>query len=468
MGTHAEGAQALPVSVDEALHRTVTEMLDSPRLDGDKPSFEQLYYQTGMANPRARITTNHVHSLNIVSAVARFVWMIAGSNRLEDIAFYEAKVRDFTDDDLTVPGSSYGKRLFDAAPGLDQIRGVVERLREDSGTRQAAAVVWVPADAVRESRDIPCTFGMFFHIRENTLTMCTIMRSNNAFVLLPYNFFEFSLLGETIAATLGVPLGAYIHFAASMHVYQSVEAKARTIAETEAGASIEMPPIPGPDQVRLEEAKALNEEGREKDRAIDLATAIGQASELARLEAQLRHCYTRDEFTSKVAEARSSLNDYWFGLFGVLAAWGASKRNFQDELVTLLDELPSYLQQSVRNTILTSSPQAAQNGAERQPAQDAAATDDPLHLELAMDLPLMPHQKIYEDQAGQSMLRVLRAVTDYSTRVASIPADKFVDLLEILSSDGYALAGRAGGSSAANYEVTDDQILRALQQLEGS
>jgi hypothetical protein len=51
--------------------------------------------------------------------------------------------------------------------------------------------------------------------------MTTMMRSNNAWILLPYNVFEFSLLGELISVETGLELGSYFHFAASMHLYET-------------------------------------------------------------------------------------------------------------------------------------------------------------------------------------------------------------------------------------------------------
>jgi thymidylate synthase len=74
-------------------------------------------------------------------AVARFVWMVSGDDRLADIRFYEEAVTYFSDNQISVPGSNYGTRLFQPRPGLNQIEGVIARLKEDPETRRAAAVV---------------------------------------------------------------------------------------------------------------------------------------------------------------------------------------------------------------------------------------------------------------------------------------------------------------------------------------
>ena len=299
-------ASHFPTTADECLHTAIVDCLKGTHVVTEKDtSYELIGYSTGMANPRARITANPLRPLNIVVAVARFVWMSAGNNRLSDIAFYEPKVGGFTDNGLTVPGSCYGNRLFEPRPGLNQIQGVVDRLRENPGSRRAAAVVWAPEDAVRVSQDIPCTFGVFFHVRDGRLSMTTAMRSNNAYRILLFNLFEFSMLQELVAAELGLPLGDYLHWAASMHVYDNDFEMPNTfcMASDPPGLSVEMPAMPAGD-------------------------ALAQSNLLARYEAQMRHCCSSLEFDNIVSTATKMLNPYWLNLFGVLATFHAAKRRW--------------------------------------------------------------------------------------------------------------------------------------------
>lgn len=451
-----------PSTVDEALHQTITDMLNGSRVEGSKEtSYEVLHYRTGMTNPRARIAAHPARSLNVVGAIARFVWMIAGSNRLEDIAYYETKVRSYTDNDLTVPGSSYGKRLFDAAPGLDQIQGAIARLRSDRDTRQAAAVVWVPEDAVRASNDIPCTFGMFFHVRNDQLVMCTVMRSNNAFRLLPFNFFEFSLLGEMIAATLDVPFGEYVHFAASMHVYDNSEmTKTRELADAGPAQSVEMPPMPRTDTERLKRARLDKDQ-----RAGELATAVGQATELARLEAQLRHAHNPDALNKVLADAANRLNAYWLALFKVLAAWGAAKRELPTLVEELTAELPDYVRSSVRATIDRAFPAATQTQPSVSDGQPAM-----FELDLGLDLPTFNPASAAAAHAAQesATLAATRAVVDFCVR-EPFDISKLPQIVELLSKDDVALAARSPfrseGTRNDRFHFTDDSIRAAITQV---
>lgn len=300
-------ADGLAFTADECFVDTINDCLkEGARIESPKDtSLDLLDYSTGFLRPRARIITNPLRPLNIVVAVARFTWMIAGNNRVHDIAYYEPKVAGFTDNGLTVPGSCYGNRLFEPRPGLNQLVGVVDRLVRDPHTRRASAVVWAPEDAVRQSNDIPCTFGVFFHVREERLVMQTIMRSNNAYRILPFNLFEFSMLQELVASQIGREPGPYLHHAGSMHVYDNDSEMPNTLAVSESrpGDSLEMLPMPKVNPMTM-------------------------ANLLARYEADIRHSCNRAEFDAVVMKAGALLDPYWLTLFAVLANFTAAKRDY--------------------------------------------------------------------------------------------------------------------------------------------
>jgi thymidylate synthase len=225
--------ESLGFTYRETLLAVLIDGADVPGVGGQsvgsgKSTRELLNFSLQLSNARDRIVpiSNRLRS---VLAVGRFLWMMAGSDRLDDIRFYESKglagdrrqgVGSFSDDGLSVPGSNYGQRLFRPGPGVDQVQACIDLIKEDPNTRRAAMSVYRPEDAGRESPDIPCTFGAFLNPRDGMLNLTVIMRSNNAWILLPYNVFEFTLLGEVMASETGLQLGPYFHFAASMHLYE--------------------------------------------------------------------------------------------------------------------------------------------------------------------------------------------------------------------------------------------------------
>lgn len=327
---NAQLSDTFPATADEMVRRVIRDCIAGNLVQTEKDtSREQLYYQMGMSNPRARILTSPHRPLNLVVAVARFAWLVGANNRVEDIAYYEPKVAGFSDDGLTVPGSDYGMRLFQPRPGLDQIQGVIKRLRDQPLSRQAAAVVWQPEDAVRASRDIPCTHGMFFHVRDDKLHMGVTMRSNNAFRILPFNIFEFSMLHEMVAMEIGVPLGDYNVWAASMHVYVNDREWTPTvgIAMDNVSESIVMPHMP--------------------DHTVNLwpgSSPMQQAKRLASFEAQLRHAWSEARMWEIMAAANNSLESYWLELLGVLFCWGAAKRGYEVPYTTVHTDIRDLVQ----------------------------------------------------------------------------------------------------------------------------
>ncbi len=98
---------------------------------------ERLAYRFVLEDMRSRIVACDLLTLNLKVAAARFVWMISGNSRLADITFYEPNAGAFTDDGIVMPGSSYGHRMRYSVPGVDQIAGVIDRVRNDVDSRRA-------------------------------------------------------------------------------------------------------------------------------------------------------------------------------------------------------------------------------------------------------------------------------------------------------------------------------------------
>lgn len=334
---------------DAAYAQTLALLLDSPLrvVDGasastatGKTSQELLNFTIVLTNSRARLVWTPARRLNLPAAVARFVWMMAGSDRLADIAFYEPKVRAYTDDGISVPGSNYGQRILQPRPGLNQLVSVINRLKLNRTSRRAAITIYHPEDAVRESHDIPCAFGLFYHVREDILHATTIMRSNNAYILLPYNLFEFSLLAEVVATEVGVQLGTLTHTAASMHLFEEHFAHSRTIAtaagELDRSSLPSLPPIPATD------------------------SPVEQIRTLVQLEAELRHTSANlgeGNVEELIRRGEGELNAFWRQLYYLLAVYVARQNQSGGALERLKSALTSpWLEYLPEDTFRTATP----------------------------------------------------------------------------------------------------------------
>lgn len=109
---------------------------------------------------------------------------------------------------------AYGQRV-----GM-QVALALRKLVRDRETRQAVVTLWDPSlDNQVNKKDYPCTVALRFSLENDALCLDVIMRSNDAWLGLPYDLFQFTQLQLTAARTLGVIAGSYRHTVWSMHLY---------------------------------------------------------------------------------------------------------------------------------------------------------------------------------------------------------------------------------------------------------
>jgi thymidylate synthase len=110
---------------------------------------------------------------------------------------------------------AYGNRI------QGQVAQAVRKLKEDRDTRQAVVTLWNPnLDNVMHKSDYPCTVALNFAVEDDTLVMRTLMRSNDVWLGLPYDVFQFTQLQLTVARALGMVPGRYTHESWSLHLYE--------------------------------------------------------------------------------------------------------------------------------------------------------------------------------------------------------------------------------------------------------
>src|SRR6185437_1604974 len=71
-----------------------------------------------------------------------------------------------------------------------------------------------------ETKDVPCTLTLQFFIRLGRLHTIVTMRSSDAFLGFPYDIYNFSMIGNTLAGELGVEVGTTTMQLGSFHLYE--------------------------------------------------------------------------------------------------------------------------------------------------------------------------------------------------------------------------------------------------------
>lgn len=152
-----------------------------------------------------------MRNLNYKFMIAEWLWILSASEELNLLTEYNSKMAKFSDDGLILNGA-YGPRL------MPQIPYIIETLKK-LDSRQAVSTIWTPIPA--ESKDVPCTISLQWLIRDNKLH-CTInMRSSDAWLGIPYDFFNFSQVSNCIAGLLEISLGSITMNLCSSHLYES-------------------------------------------------------------------------------------------------------------------------------------------------------------------------------------------------------------------------------------------------------
>lgn len=161
--------------------------------------------------PLNNILNNKVRKTNKTFAIAEFLWMLSGSNRLDVVAHYNKNITNYSDDGETLSGA-YGPKI------QSQLQYVFETLTNDHGSRQAVLTLWERNPG--QTKDVPCTLSMQFIINHGKLDLIVNMRSNDLWLGLPYDFYSFTMIQNYVAFLLDLEIGRYSHLAGSLHLYE--------------------------------------------------------------------------------------------------------------------------------------------------------------------------------------------------------------------------------------------------------
>jgi thymidylate synthase len=215
-------------SADEAWLIAVNALKEQsaePRQHGRGGSTCELLHATlQIRNPRERWVVSRSPALSVAFAIVEVIGILAGRRDSAYLNFFNPRLPRFAGNGSSYHGA-YGFRLRENA-GFDQLDRACEALKNNPDGRQVVLQIWdsakdfPAANGLPVAPDIPCNVCSMLKIRDGKLEWVQVMRSNDLFKGLPYNFVQFTTLHEVMAGWVGVEVGSYIHFSDSLHVYE--------------------------------------------------------------------------------------------------------------------------------------------------------------------------------------------------------------------------------------------------------
>jgi thymidylate synthase len=105
--------------------------------------------------------------------------------------------------------------------GVDQLRRVVEEIRDNPASRRLIVTGWNPAEADAVALP-PChTLFQFYVTGDRRLSCQLYQRSADLFLGVPFNIASYALLTHMVAHVCGLEPGVFVHTFGDVHLYRN-------------------------------------------------------------------------------------------------------------------------------------------------------------------------------------------------------------------------------------------------------
>jgi thymidylate synthase len=199
-------------------------------------TLELLGMQVRVDDMTKNILVHPSRALSYKFLVSEWLWIAAGRDDVASISRYNKNIAQFSDNGIVFAGA-YGPRI------ASQMPWVIEQLNKPD-SRQAVIQIWTPSPS--PSKDIPCTLTWQLLARDGVLHAIVTMRSSDVWLGLPYDFFNFSQMTNSLAGELTLAPGSLIFNLGSSHLYERDHALAvQTLTRSDTLSVIRSPLLPG-------------------------------------------------------------------------------------------------------------------------------------------------------------------------------------------------------------------------------
>lgn len=160
------------------------------------------------------VTTKKIH---LKSIIYELLWFLKGDTNVKYLQEHGVRIWNEWADENGDLGPVYGKqwRNFN---GVDQIKNVVDTLKNNPNSRRIIVSAWNPVDVDKMALP-PCHTMFQFFVINNKLSCQLYQRSADCFLGVPFNIASYSLLTMMLAQVCNLELGDFVHTTGDTHIY---------------------------------------------------------------------------------------------------------------------------------------------------------------------------------------------------------------------------------------------------------
>ena len=165
------------------------------------------------------LTTKKLH---LRSIIVELLWFLNGDTNVRWLQERKVKIWDEWADEHGDLGPVYGKqwRDWEAPDGrhIDQIRGLIDLIKRDPGSRRQIVTAWNPGELERMAL-APCHCLFQTQVAAGRLSLQLYQRSADFFLGVPFNIASYALLTHMLAKECGLEPGVFVWTGGDVHLY---------------------------------------------------------------------------------------------------------------------------------------------------------------------------------------------------------------------------------------------------------